>query len=154
MTGFVLSPGITPLLTDLFVLELPVALGVSYAWRGARGFELALALNAVALGLVKLVTDYGDPGDLPVAIGGLVAGALFALEPLKRPAWSRRQASALLVVGPVSGLIGLAKAALDFYDPFDLLLSDLLIVLGVLLTAVALTARGTRLSRSPTESSR
>lgn len=150
MTGFVLSPGITPLLTDLFVLELPVALGVAYAWRGARGFELALALNAVALGLVKLVTDYGDPGDVPVAIGGLVAGTLFALESLKRPAWTRRQASALAVV---CGLIGVAKAALDFYDPFDLLLSDLLMVLGVLLTAVARTARGTLRPRAPTAAS-
>lgn len=150
MTGFVLSPGITPLLTDLFVLELPLALGFAYAWRGARGFELALALNAIALGVVKLVTDYRDVGDLIVAIGGLIAGTLFALESLKRPAWTRRQTTGLLVAGVAVGLIGVTKAAVDFYDPFDLLLADLLMVLGVLLTTVALTARQGRPSRAAT----
>jgi hypothetical protein len=149
VTDFVLSPGITPLLTDLFVLELPLALGLAYAWRGARGFELALALNAAALGLVKLATDYGDVGDLPVAMGGLLAGALFALEPLRRPAWTPRQAAGLLVVGVLVVLIGVAKAAHDFYDPFDLLLADLNMVLGVLLTTVALTVRRGRSPPSP-----
>ena len=149
MTDFVLSPGITPLLTDLFVLELPLALGVAYAWRGGRGFELAIALNAIALGLVKLVTDYGDVGDLPVAVGGLIAGALFALEPLKRPDWTRRQSTGLIAVGVVVGLIGIAKAARDFYDPFDLLLADLLMVLGLLLASVALTARREGTPRPP-----
>ena len=132
MSGFLLSPGITPELTDVFVLELPIALGVGYLLGGRRGFELAFAANAVVLAIVKLVTDYFDPWDDAVALSALFAGGLWIGVREGGGVGGRAARTILGVVGIASLLFGLLKLT-DFYDPFDLLLADAAIVSGIAL---------------------
>jgi hypothetical protein len=136
---FRLSPGITPFLADLFVLEIPLALGLAYALRRRPGVELVVALNALGLGAIKLVTDYADVKDIVVAIAGLVGG-LVLLSWFGSAAWQTRRLvwfERVVAVGMI--LVGVYKAVGDFYDPFDLLLADMIVVSGVWI----LTIRGT-----------
>jgi len=131
MSGFALSPGITPELTDAVILESALLLAVLIAWRGAEGAQLAVALNAVALGAIKLATDYSDLGDLPVALAGVGAGAFVLWANLGDPTRYRPHRAAEIGVGAVLMAIGATKATLDFYDPFDLLLAALVIAIGL-----------------------
>jgi len=129
---FQLSPGITPELTDIFVIELPLALAVGYLFGRRVGFEFAFALNALALGVVKLITDYADPWDDLVSMAALLGGGFWiptALGSLNR---SRFWGRTLAVAGLIFVLIGIIKLR-DFYDPFDLLLADCVIVAGLAL---------------------
>jgi hypothetical protein len=128
---FRLSPGITPFLADLFVLEIPLALGLAYALRRRPGVELVVALNALGLGAIKLVTDYADVKDIVVALAGIVGG-LVLLSWFGSAAWRTRglvRMERVVAVGLI--LVGVFKAVGDFYDPFDLLLSDMIVVSGV-----------------------
>ncbi|MCI4368887.1 MAG: hypothetical protein L3K09_04920 [Thermoplasmata archaeon] len=133
MTGFTLSPGITPELTDLFVLELPVLLAAGYALRKGRGFEVALALNALALGAIKFATDFTDLPDDVVSIAGLLGGA--GVLTAGGAGWRPRIPPVALwrLLGVLFVLVGAVKALRDFYDPFDLLLADTAIACGGLL---------------------
>lgn len=127
-----LSPGFTPELTDLFVIELPVAVGLGYLLDRKEGFEIAFAANALVLGLVKLVTDYSDVLDAPVFLAAIAGGAgwlLVATGVLERGSTLRLMG---FVLGSTCVLMGLLKLQ-DFYDPLDLLLADTLIVTGVAL---------------------
>lgn len=141
MAGFLLSPGITPLLTDLFVAELPLAVGLGLIIGRARGAFLALALNAFALAAIKLATDWFDGGDDIVSLGALVAG-LILVGAAARPVVLARLHRAGWIVGGVL-LIGIGglKVASDFYDPFDLLLADLAVVGGFIAIAYGLAGR-------------
>ncbi len=130
MTGFLLSPGITPQLTDLFVLEFPLALGFAYFLRGRQGVELIVGLNALVLAVIKLVTDPSDLWDVIVAVG-VAAGGVAVLYPLLVPAASPLSFRASVVLGGTVGALGCLKALSDFYDPFDLLMADLGIVAGL-----------------------
>lgn len=130
MTGFLLSPGITPQLTDLFVLEFPLAVGFAYFLRGRQGFELAVGLNALVLAVIKLVTDISDPEDVAVALG-VLAGGLGVLYPLLAPRLAPLPFRVTVPLGAVVGALGCLKALGDFYDPFDLLMADLGIVTGL-----------------------
>jgi hypothetical protein len=144
--GFRLSPGITPFLTDLFVVGVPIALGVGYLLGRSRGSQTALGASALALGAVKLFTDYPDVGDDIVAIGALLAGLAFLAQAL-RPDWVYRVPRSLFGVGAVVLLlVGAYKIRTDFYDPFDLLVADLTFVGGL---AAAFLARRNRRSPSP-----
>ncbi len=128
--AFLLSPGITPLLTDLVLVEFVLLSGALYRLAGPRGFEAAVALNALLLGAIKLATDYTDLLDLPVALAGLVGG-LFCLVGLAgRPRRPRLPKGLVRTLALVLGAVGLLKAGLDFYDPFDLLLSAVVMVLA------------------------
>lgn len=130
MTEFLLSPGITPQLTDLFVLEFPIAVGFALFLRGRRGVELVIGLNALALAVIKLVTDYSDPWDDLVALAAL-AGGVLVLQPLFTGRSGGMGVGAATFAGGAIGAIGCLKALSDFYDPFDLLLADLGIVTGL-----------------------
>ncbi|MCI4330781.1 MAG: hypothetical protein L3K19_02895 [Thermoplasmata archaeon] len=130
MTGFLLSPGITPQMTDLFVLEFPIALGFGYFLQGRRGVELVVALNAVVLALIKLTTDLPDPWDVLVAVG-VLAGGLGVAYPLLAEGAPRLSFGLSVGLGAVVGALGCLKALSDFYDPFDLLMADLGIVTGL-----------------------
>jgi hypothetical protein len=144
--GFHLSPGITPLLTDLFVAAVPLALGIGYLLGRSRGVETALGGSAVALGLVKLFTDYPDLRDDLVAFAALLAGLAF-LSHAFRPDWSSRIPRLLAGVGAaVLLLVGAYKIYSDFYDPFDVLLADLTILGGVAAGSVAAGHRPTTFS--------
>ncbi len=132
MSGFLLSPGITPELTDVFVIELPIVLGAGYLFGGRRGFELAFAANAIVLAIVKLVTDYFDPWDDAVALSALVGGGLWVLVRESGGVRGRTSWTVIGLAGLVAILFGLVKLT-DFYDPFDLLLADAAVVCGIAL---------------------
>ncbi|MCI4340753.1 MAG: hypothetical protein L3J73_05775 [Thermoplasmata archaeon] len=141
MTAFNLSPGITPELVGVVVLEFPLLVALLYTIRRDRGVAWAFALNALALGLVKLGTDYADPGDLAVAFAGIFGGLLLlyhSIDPVPRA--SRAEAFPGIVVAG----IGTIKAARDFFDPFDLLLAAVLIAVGGWLVEPWLRARWAR----------
>jgi hypothetical protein len=132
VTGFMLSPGFTPELTDFFVIELPLAVGLGYLFGRRLGFEIAFAANTLILGLVKLVTDYSDLPDAVVALGAIAAGLawlLLATQVLRGPRALRTLGWGL---GAFCVLLGVLKLQ-DFYDPLDLLLGDALIIAGVAL---------------------
>ncbi len=131
MSGFALSPGITPELTDAVILEFALLLAILIAWRGAEGAQLAVAINAVVLGAIKIATDYSDLGDLPVALAGIGAGALLLWANLGgRTPWRAHRATEL-GIGALLIATGAIKVVLDFYDPFDLLLAALVIAIGL-----------------------
>lgn len=130
MEAFQLSPGITPLLTDVVLAEFVLLLAALHLWRGRDGLEAAVALNALLLGAIKLVTDYNDLLDVPVALAGIVGGLAYLVR-LRVPRPARRPpGAATLVLATGVGALGVLKLLLDFYDPFDLLLALLAIVLA------------------------
>jgi hypothetical protein len=150
MTDFNLSPGITPELTDLFLLEFTVVLGVAYFWRGGRAVELVIGLNAVALGVIKAVTDWSDLPDLAVALAAIVAGGALSVQALLPGGRLPAPAALWVVIGLGAVALGLIKVALDFYDPFDLLLAALTVVAGFgIAVRAAGWGRGSRPSGSP-----
>jgi len=132
MSGFLLSPGITPELTDVFVIELPLALAAGYLFGRRTGFEVAFALNTLALGVVKLVTDFPDIWDDIVSVSALLGGGLWLATTLRLLDGRTSLRSVCAVAGLIFVVAGLAKLT-DFYDPFDLLLADAVIVSGIAL---------------------
>ena len=131
MDGFLLSPGITPTITDVFVVEFPILLGLAYAIWGRRGVVAGFGLNGLALGLVKVYTDWSDLLDLLVALA-VLAASLAVLLPLDGPPRvALRRSAALRALGGLALLLGLLKIALDFFDPFDVLLTDVGVVAGL-----------------------
>lgn len=132
MSGFVLSPGITPMLTDLFVLELPIALGVGFFAARGRGFEIVFAANLLLLGIIKAITDYADLPDLVVAVSGIIGGSVWLELAVRRVPRERPYGGLLAALGPLLVVVGAIKLT-DFYDPFDLLLADAVIVAGAAL---------------------
>ena len=131
MSDFRLSPGITPFLTDVWVVALPLALAVGYAWGDRRGLEIALGLVTFGLGTVKLVTDYSDLLDLPVALGGIAIGLAVIVVALDRPELRWMPGLLWRALGVLAIGVGLYKVLKDFYDPFDIELAALLAGLGV-----------------------
>ena len=135
MSAFVLSPGLTPGLTDAFLLELVLAVGVGHLLDRERGVEIALALNAIALASVKLITDWADLPDVPVGVAGILGGGALLL----RGRWGRSAAPAgpwpSRLLGAAVLLLGAVKGFGDFYDPFDLTLGMVLVVVGLWLVA-------------------
>ena len=127
MTAFNLSPGITPELVGVVVLEFPLLVALLYSLRRDRGVEWAFALNALGLGLVKLGTDYADPGDLAVALSGIFGGLLLLYRSIGPP---MRPSGSAAFLGVVVAGIGAIKAARDFFDPFDLVLAAVLLAVG------------------------
>jgi hypothetical protein len=129
MTGFELSPGITPALVGAVAVELPLALGLGYLFFRGRGFEFALGWNGIVLGSLKVLTDYRDLYDTTIALLALVGGlTLVAQVALPR---GRAPAFFLLFLGVYGIPFGATKLLGDFYDPFDLVVADLAVVLGL-----------------------
>ncbi len=139
MSEFNLSPGITPELVGVVVLAFPLLVALLYRVDRERGVEWAFALNALGLGVVKLVTDYADLGDVAVALAGVFGGLLLLARSMgPRP----RPSAGLALLGLTVAAIGGIKVARDFFDPFDLLLATVLIVVGVWLATPWLRAWG------------
>ncbi len=135
MSAFALSPGLTPGLTDAFLLELVVGLGVGKLLGGERGVETVLALNGIALAVVKLLTDWADLPDVPVGVAGILGGAAVLVRGRWGVPWSPGGPWPSRVAGAVVLLVGAVKGLGDFYDPFDLMLGAALVVLGLWLAA-------------------
>ncbi len=129
MTGFELSPGITPALVGAVALELPLAFALGYLFFRERGFELALGLNGIVLGTIKVLTDYRDLYDTTIALFALVGGLTLVAQ-VVHPR-GRAPAFFLLFLGVYGIPFGVTKLLGDFYDPFDLVVADLAISLGV-----------------------
>lgn len=130
MSSFLLSPGITPELTDVFVIELPLALAAGYLFGRRGGFEYALAANALVLGLIKVVTDFADPWDDAVSLAALLGGALWILTIGGRRSDRTRLRGSIALAGLAFVALGILKIVTDFYDPFDILLADTAIAAG------------------------
>jgi len=128
MTGFDLSPGITPALVGAVAVELPLALALGHLLLRERGFAIALGMNGVVLGAIKVLTDYRDLYDTTLALLALAGGlALVAWTGDRR--W-RVPGVVLLFLGVYGSSFGITKLIGDFYDPFDLMVADLAISLG------------------------
>ena len=134
MTGFLLSPGITPALVSACAVELPLALGLGYLFYRDRGLEVAIGLNAVGLAAIKIYTDYADIFDLLLAVVVLAAGLawlVLRLSPDRSPSRLIRGGSMALATFAVP--LGAIKVISDFYDPFDTFLACMGILAGALL---------------------
>src|SRR4029077_12723227 len=114
VTGFTLSPGITPILAEFYVAELPLALALGYAFADRRGFEIAFGLNAFVLGSIKLATDFTDLQDLPVALGGISIGLSVLVATLRGDAIRRLPGLLWRMGGAVAIVVGAIKIARDF----------------------------------------
>lgn len=121
VNGFLLSPGITPLLTDWSLVAFVLLPGLGAAWGGRRGFLVGFLLVGVGLAAVKLVTDWFDPFDDVIAVGALAGALGWAARDLRVSLRAERHA--YLAVGLFALLTGLLKVYSDFYDPFDLLVA-------------------------------
>ncbi len=141
VADFCLSPGVTPFLTSLVVVEFALVTGLAYTVAGARGFEASVAGNAVFLGLFKLVSDYRDLGDLPISFAALGGGVVAILLAARRIRVSDARRTILRAGGLLVALVGWAKIALDFCDPFDLLLGATAVVAGILVWAYGQAVR-------------
>ncbi|HLY76406.1 MAG TPA: hypothetical protein VKT21_00805 [Thermoplasmata archaeon] len=142
MSGFVLSPGITPALISGFSIELPLVLGLGYVFFRTRGLELGIAVNAVLLAVIKGYTDYTDLADMLVAVGALAAGVAVAWGTARPPGVpSRPEAIVLSVVGTYAVLLGTIKIVTDPFDPFDTFLGAMAVVAGALLLRGASSRR-------------
>jgi len=127
MSGFNLSPGITPFITDIAILGFVVSFGLAaFLSRrsGLRPSLLILGIDSVLVSVFKLYTDYADFWDALLAVIILIE-ALFVIQsgsrkPKLRSGFTRKLA---LVFGIVGLVLSADKILSDFYDPFDLLLS-------------------------------
>lgn len=136
-----MSPGITPELTDLFVIAVPIALGLGYGLRPQDGLEIAFGALAIMLGFVKLWTDLPDLPDDSVALAALMTGIGILLVRLRRfPTLLAARVAIAAASGVAIGL-GALKIQTDFLDPFDILVSDAALVGGAWLLLGAWRAR-------------
>lgn len=128
-----LSPGITPFITDVTLLAFAGLLGLGYLLRGGLGVLGGIAVDGIAMAVYKLATDLPDPYDDAVSIVALLLGAILVAALLRGrlPGSSH----AWTVIGIVGALVAVSKVVSDFYDPWDLLLA---IDLGLLGTYLAL----------------
>lgn len=142
VSGFVLSPGITPALVSACAIELPLVLGLAYIVFRNRGLEFAIFLNALAYGAIKVGTDYADIYDMLVAAGCLAA-ALTMTGSLRRPTEPPHGSLRLggIAVAVYGIFVGLFKIVTDPLDPFDTFLSVLAILAGALVLRWTFFAR-------------
>ena len=144
MTGFSLSPGITPLITEVAIICFALSLGLSAIFSRARftTFYLAIGLNALTLSLLKIYTDYFDFWDaflgLMIAVESVVLMAMQLRESNVRRRYEWVMAITLVLV-----VLSLStyKILSDFYDPNDVLLSCSGILAGVAILAVGDTIK-------------
>ena len=135
MGSFQLSPGITPELVSTVVVAFPLVLMAGYLLGRGRGFEAAFAASAVALSVVKFLTEPGDLGDDVVALVGAAAGATMLRLALVSGGRFPVPRPGLALVGLLGVLIGAVKAIGDPLDPYDLLLAAVLLASGAFLVA-------------------
>ncbi len=124
MSDFVLSPGITPLIAEVAVAIVPLALLTGYAFGRGRGLGLGFAAVLLGLSAFKLYTDWFDPYDVIVAVGGIFGGLLVAQSVRRGP--PLRRGALRIPIAVVLAIVGLYKIRADFFDPYDLELSVLI----------------------------
>ncbi len=149
---FDLSPGITPLLTDIFVLLVPLSIGLEQvARRTPLVGSLALPGCLLLMASIKLFTDYSDPPDALLAGWGvLLSLTLPSVYLIRAESIGRGRALTFLVALGAGGvLLGAIKVRTDFFDPFDLLLSVLLVLAGAALVGWVIEKRRVPLASAP-----
>ena len=149
MDHFVLSPGITPFVTDVTLLAFAGLLGLGYLLRGGLGVLGGIAVDAIAMAVYKLATDLPDPYDDLVSLAALLLGAVLVTALLRGrlPGSSH----AWTAIGIVGALLAVSKVLSDFYDPWDLLLA---IDLGLLAMYLAVPSVRRRDGLTPPKAAR
>ncbi|HEV2318052.1 MAG TPA: hypothetical protein VGV89_10855 [Thermoplasmata archaeon] len=131
MDGFLLSPGITPALTDAALVLFVGATALGSILAGRRGFILGLLVAGLVLGAIKLYTDWTDLEDDAVSVAAIGAVVFWALSS-ERPTAVGGFPGGLVYSGSVIAVAaGVFKTVGDFYDPFDLLLAFCAVIGGV-----------------------
>jgi hypothetical protein len=139
MSGFNLSPGITPLITDIAVAGFALSFGVAFVLSRKDHYNpalIALGINSIALSVFKIYTDYLDFWDVVLSIFILVEGFIA----LRASYFNNRSIPIRLVIYVIAGLVisfSLYKVISDFYDPYDLLQACCGIVGGALISKSA-----------------
>ena len=128
MSDFVLSPGITPLITEVAILGFVLSYGVASAihfrnWRISPSL-MVLAIDTLAIGTFKIYTDYFDFWDLLLSLVIMTESLAVLGFRLKGPL-NRSLSSIGAAIGIIGVLFSVDKIVFDFYDPFDLLLACL-----------------------------
>lgn len=139
MDHFVLSPGITPFVTDVTLLAFAGLLGLGYLLRGGLGVLGGIAVDAIAMAVYKLATDLPDPYDDLVSLAALLLGAILVVALLN----GRLPGSSHVwtAIGIVGAILAVSKVLSDFYDPWDLLLAIDLGLLGMYLALPSVRRR-------------
>ena len=133
MSGFELSPGITPLLTGAFAVEFPLSLVVGWLTHKDQGFRYALAGNALIMGVYKLATDgLADPWDAALGMAALVSAGLLLVPPRKALDWPRPIQGLLVFMAVGAMALGGLKIVGDPLDPWDLFLGDATLAGGLI----------------------
>jgi hypothetical protein len=146
MSGFLLSPGITPTLTDAALVVFLVGLGAGSVLGGRRGFVLGLAAAGTIVGAIKLYTDWADPKDDLIALVAVAAVLFWAVSTVIPTVRTRFPAVLGYAGATIAILTGMYKAGGDFYDPFDLLVAFTSLLGGL---GVAVDLVRTRRGRGP-----
>lgn len=139
MDQFVLSPGITPFVTDVTLLAFAGLLGLGYLLRGGLGLLGGLAVDGVAMAVYKLATDLPDPYDDAVSIAALLLAAILLASLLRGRLPGR--SGLWTAVGIVGAVVAASKVLSDFYDPWDLLLAIDLGLVGMYLAVPSVRRR-------------
>lgn len=137
MSGFNLSPGITPFITEMAIIGFALTFGLTaiYSKAPSKAFYLAVGLNALALSVFKIYTDYFDFWDAFLGLIIATEAIVLIVGRLRVPSnWNRgaRLIATILVAIVIS--LSVYKILSDFYDPYDVLLSCLGILGGAAIT--------------------
>jgi hypothetical protein len=121
--GFLLSPGITPFITDASLVLYVLGPAIGAIVGGRRGLIASFAAVSVLVSIIKLVTDWSDLWDDVVSVARADARAQ-AGEPPR---------ASFLMLGAAAVALGFVKVISDFYDPFDMLVAFSAIIAGLAL---------------------
>jgi hypothetical protein len=130
--GFLLSPGITPFITDASLVLYVLGPAIGAIVGGRRGLIASFAAVSVLVSIIKLVTDWSDLWDDVVSVAGLGAPLLLARADARAQAGEPPRAS-FLMLGAAAVALGFVKVISDFYDPFDMLVAFSAIIAGLAL---------------------
>ena len=133
MTGFNLSPGITPFITDVALIGVVVSLGFAAVLSRKNSFAIywVLGIDSLAVSLFKVYTDLFDFWDLVLALFVVFESVLLFLACFRGSSFLRLGVRAFSVVLALLSIsFSILKISFDFYDPFDVLLSCLGIIAG------------------------
>ncbi len=128
-----MSPGITPRIAESAIFLVTLSLGLGYLVNNERLFGVILSLDVGLMAFFKVCTDYSDFRDLVFASVALSVACVniltMFLKSKGNPGIALKVAVAGLTLLCLVGVgLSFLKVRTDFYDPFDLLLASISIV--------------------------